>query len=227
MEERFIRNYPAVTEAQQLLLGTKHVAVAGAGGIGGYVVEYLVRIGIGEITVIDGDSFCLSNMNRQLLCTEHTLGRYKAGAAATRAGEIDPAVRIRAVEQYLTEENAADLLSGADLVIDALDSIRSRMILEDGAAANRQTIIHGAVEGWDLQIMEVPPGEGILHALYGNGSIPEEKEHTILAMVPAVAAGLEVSAALQKLLGYTGPVDRKLFSMSLMTFGSCLEPVHD
>jgi len=227
MEERLLRNCPAITKEQQLLLGTKHVTVAGAGGIGGYVVEYLVRIGIGEITVIDGDSFCLSNMNRQLLCTEHTLGQLKAGIAASRAREIDPTVRVRAVEQYLTKENAAELLSGADLVIDALDSIRSRMILEDGAAANGQTIIHGAVEGWNLQILAVPPGEGILHALYGNGIRSEETEHTILAMVPAVAAGLEVSAAVQYLLGYATPVDRKLFSMSLRTFDCCMEPEQD
>lgn len=227
MEERFIRNHPAITKAQQQLLGMKHVAVAGAGGIGGYVVEYLVRIGIGEITVIDGDSFCLSNMNRQLLCTEQTLGQPKAATAASRAREINPAVRIRAVEQYLTEENVSELLSGADLVIDALDSICSRMILEDGAATNGQTVIHGAVEGWNLQVLAAPPGEGILHALYGNGTIPEETEHTILAMVPSVAAGLQVSAAVQQLLGYNTPVDRKLFSMSLRTFGSCLEPEQD
>ena len=82
MEERYIRNLGALTEQECALLHTKTVFVAGCGGLGGYLIEMLLRLGVGTIRAADGDAFEASNLNRQLLSSPQTLGQSKAEAAA-------------------------------------------------------------------------------------------------------------------------------------------------
>ena len=126
---RYQRNFPAITEAEQEKLKNSSVFVAGCGGLGGYILEFLIRIGVGNITACDGDVFAPSNLNRQLLSTVPLLGVSKAKAAAMRAAEINPEVRVNAKECFITHENVSELISEHDLVIDALDNGNARHIL--------------------------------------------------------------------------------------------------
>ena len=121
IKERHSRNIPALSEADMGILADSHVLIAGCGGIGGNVIESLARIGIGAITVVDGDSFDESNLNRQILCTPDKLGSSKALAAADRIRLIDPSICVTAVCEPVTAANASGLMEGIDLVIDALD----------------------------------------------------------------------------------------------------------
>ena len=88
MDERFIRSLGALEEEELAALRGKKLLIAGCGGLGGYLAEYLLRLGAGEIAVADPERFERSNLNRQLLCTERTLGRSKAAAAAERAALV-------------------------------------------------------------------------------------------------------------------------------------------
>ena len=120
MKERFSRNIPALSPEDMDILASSHILVAGCGGLGGNVIEHLARIGTGSLTVVDGDVFTESNLNRQLLCTVENLGAAKALAAAERVRLIDPSVKVTPVCEYLTEANTPALLADADLVIDCL-----------------------------------------------------------------------------------------------------------
>ena len=93
MEERYIRNLGALTEEECAVLRGKTVFVAGCGGLGGYLIEMLLRLGVGEIRAADGDAFEASNLNRQLLSSPSALGQSKAEAAAMRAELVNPDVR--------------------------------------------------------------------------------------------------------------------------------------
>ena len=106
MEERYIRNLGALTEKECTLLHTKTVFVAGCGGLGGYLIEMLLRLGVGTIRAADGDTFEASNMNRQLLSSPSSLGQPKAEAAAARAALVNPDVRFVPIPEFVTEENA-------------------------------------------------------------------------------------------------------------------------
>ena len=117
MNNRFSRNLPALSSEDMDKLINSRVLVAGCGGLGGYVIEYLARIGTGSLTVVDGDVFTESNLNRQLLCTSGNLGVSKALAAAERVKLIDPSINVDPVCEYLTEANAPALLADADIVI--------------------------------------------------------------------------------------------------------------
>ncbi len=110
MEERYSRNIPSVSAEEQAALARRRVLVAGCGGLGGYLIEYLARMGVGEITAVDGDMFEPSNLNRQLLSTQALLGTGKALAARERVRAVNPAVAVRAVEAFLDGENAGGLV---------------------------------------------------------------------------------------------------------------------
>ena len=214
MEERHSRNIPALSEQDMDRLKNSNVLVVGCGGLGGYVIEYLARIGIGSLTVADGDVFTESNLNRQILCTAENLGTSKALAAAERVQLIDPSITVTPVREFLTKENAPALLADADIVIDCLDNIESRLILEDAAADADKTIVHGAIKGWDLQAMLVPPGSGLLHALYDGMS--EDSSKTSLSFTPAACAAIEVSLAVRYLCGRDDPKDGIFYTGSLL-----------
>ena len=213
MDERHIRNIPALSEADMEILQTSHVLVVGCGGLGGNVIEQLARLGLGHLTVVDGDVFEESNLNRQLLCTTANIGESKALAAAERVSLIDPDIEVRPVPEFITKENAAALMADADIVIDALDSISSRLVLEDAAAEAGLYLVHGGISGWDLQAMIVPPGSGLLHAIYEG--LPEDKTKTSLAMTPAACASIEVSLAISCRCGRASDLESKLITGSL------------
>ena len=117
MEERYIRNLGALTEQECAQLRTKTVFVAGCGGLGGYLIEMLLRLGVGAIRAADGDVFEVSNLNRQLLSSTCNLGRSKAEAAKDRAAEVNPGVRFTAIPAFLTEENAAYIGEGINAIV--------------------------------------------------------------------------------------------------------------
>jgi tRNA A37 threonylcarbamoyladenosine dehydratase len=105
LPSRYQRNREMLSIQQQSRLFRSRVAVIGCGGLGGYVLEELARLGVGQIVAIDPDHFEEHNLNRQILSTPRTLGRAKVEAAAQRIAEVNPAVTIRAVKENLSRDN--------------------------------------------------------------------------------------------------------------------------
>ena len=130
LRERFSgidRLYGAGTLAR---LAGSRVAVVGMGGVGSWVVEALVRSGVGHLTLIDADDICVSNSNRQLPAHTGQFGRAKVEAMAERCRAINPIVQVVAVPVFLVSSNIEALLDdGFDLVLDACDSFRSKVEL--------------------------------------------------------------------------------------------------
>lgn len=201
---RYQRNLGALTPGEQAQLGTFRVCVIGCGGIGGHLLELLARLGIGHITAVDGDCFDATNLNRQLLSTMDTLGQSKALAAKQRLEAINPTIRVEAHGEFLTEANAAAILKGHHIVLDALDSISHRLLLQKVCRELEIPLIHGAVEGWFAQISTVLPGEDTLSRVYPGYRPAEAREPSAAistpAFVPAFAASVQVSEALKVLL---------------------------
>ena len=113
------------------------VVLAGAGAVGGYVLEGLVRAGVGHIRVVDGDVFSASNMNRQILATVDTIGRNKADVAVERARSINPDIDIEAINMLVSEETIPMILEDVpDVLADAIDTIGHKVALLRYAAEN-------------------------------------------------------------------------------------------
>ena len=126
LSERYIKNMNALSEAECLLLHDKHVCVVGCGGLGGYVISALARIGVGRIDVVDSDSFDETNLNRQLFSRESNLGQPKAKVIADEVGKINSDVKVNAMQVKLEEKNASEIIAGADVVVDCLDNFEAR-----------------------------------------------------------------------------------------------------
>lgn len=223
MEERYSRNLPAVSAEEQAALAHRRVLVVGCGGLGGYLIEYLARMGVGGITAMDGDVFEPSNLNRQLLSTQALLGTSKALAARDRVRAINPDVRIEAVEAFLDRDNADGLVQGHDLVLDALDSAPARLILEDACARAGAAIVHGAIQGWSVQVSVVPAGSGLLRRLYGGAKAPAEK--TSLPFTPPFCAAVQAAEAVKLLCGRPSELEGKLLLADLRRMDWDIIPV--
>ncbi len=111
-------------------LSKSRVAVFGIGGVGGYVVEALVRSGIGSLDLIDNDKVALTNLNRQIIATHKTLGRYKVDIAEERAKEINPGVNIKTFKTFFMPETANEFdFTKYDYVVDAIDTVSGKLEL--------------------------------------------------------------------------------------------------
>ena len=107
-----------------------HVTVFGVGGVGCYCIEALARAGIGSLTLIDGDVFSVSNLNRQLYSLKSNIGCFKAEEAKKRIFEIDESIKVRAINEFATEENVPELLTPhPDFVVDAIDDVKAKLAI--------------------------------------------------------------------------------------------------
>ncbi len=124
-------------EAVERLRGA-NVLLLGLGGVGGYVLEALVRTGVGCLTLCDFDTVCSSNINRQILADREAVGQKKAEVAKKRALAINPLVTITLWQERITEENARALVESApfDFIIDAIDDVRAKLAVIGEAAAH-------------------------------------------------------------------------------------------
>ncbi len=199
MEERYIRNLGALSEEECAQLRKKTVLVAGCGGLGGYLIEMLLRLGVGEIRAADGDRFEASNLNRQLLSVPGLLGKPKAEAAAERAETVNPDVRFLAVPEFVTETNVMELVRGCDAVLDALDNIASRNMLAKACAEAQVPLIHGAICGWTAQAAVVMPGDTLMEQIYPEGAALTSKAS--LSFTPPFCAALQTALCVRLLTG--------------------------
>lgn len=183
--ERYRRNIGTLGWQGQMAALNAHVTVIGSGGLGGFVIEALARLGIGELTLVDGDAFQESNLNRQLGCTVETLHRLKVDVLAERVAVLNPAVTVHPHVAWFSEANGAALVAGRQVVIDALDSIPTRLLLQRIAAEEGVPLVHGAIAGWTGQVMTIMPGDHGIRAIYGEAPRQERGIETELGTPPA------------------------------------------
>lgn len=200
---RYQRNRQMLTTGQQLRLFRSTVAVIGCGGLGGYIIEELARLGVGTIIAIDPDIFVEHNLNRQLLSSPRLLGQAKVEAAEARVAEINPAVTLNPLRETFTRDNGQELLRHAHVAVDALDSVSVRLELAEVCDALEIPLVHGAIGGWYGQVLTQLPGERTLQKLYagredGTGI---EKKLGNPSFTPAVIASLEAAETCKVLLG--------------------------
>ena len=201
--QRYLRNIGALGMEGQAKLLLSSAVVVGCGGLGGWIVELLARSGVGRLTLIDGDVFSESNLNRQALCTEAALGRNKAEIAAARVGEINSAVETVAYPVMLAEDNVKNLLENNSVAFDALDNLSSRLLLLRAARDLGIPMIHGAVAGWWGQVCAAKPGGNDLLASLWEGRGEKGIETTVgtPGFTPSAVASLQVALGIQILIG--------------------------
>jgi adenylyltransferase/sulfurtransferase len=138
-------------EGQRKLLAAK-VAVIGAGGIGSPAIQYLAAAGLGRLSVIDDDKVALDNLQRQILFGSGDIGRLKSAVAGEAVARLNPGVRCDGIARRLEAGNVAELLGGADLVLDGSDNFATRLLVSDFTTAARITLVSAAIGQFQAQI---------------------------------------------------------------------------
>jgi len=209
---RYLRSIGTVGWEGQAKLLQSTVGIVGAGGLGGWIIEGLARMGVGHLIVIDGDAFEENNLNRQALCTESSLGQSKAELARQRVALVNAAVEVTAHHLRVDERQMVELLRGSDVLVDALDALPTRLALQRAAQTLSVPLVHGAIAGFVGQVMTILPGDPGLRALYGE-SVPEHGMETQWgnpAATPMMIAAWQVQEVVKLLTGRGQPLARRL-----------------
>ena len=210
----YLRNIGAIGLDGQIKLLQSSVAVVGAGGLGGTVIELLARHGIGHIIVIDNDRFAEEDLNRQSLSTEEDLDKYKAIIAARRVRQMNSAITVTPYVGKLTRRNAHKLLKDAKVVVDGLDNLPSRFAVEEACRELGIPFVYGTIAGFSGQLMTIFPEDVGLSSVYGpSDSLPErgvEVKTGTPSATPAMIAAWQVQEVIKVITGIGKPLRDRL-----------------
>ncbi len=184
------------------------VLVAGAGGLGSAVLTYLAVAGVGYIKIVDNDRVELSNLNRQVLHTDSDIGRYKVDSAKERLESLNPDIMVEAVRAKITPRNISRLIDDDYLIVDALDNLPTRLVLNRAALKAGLPLFHGAVYGFEGRATTVIPGKtACLRCLYQGvlpGKIP------VPGVTPAVIGCIQATEVIKYVLGIGDLLENRL-----------------
>lgn len=196
--------YPDFGEAGQLCLKKSHVLIAGVGGLGSPNAVNLAYAGIGKLTLIDCDSVDISNLNRQTLHWEKDVGAPKVLSGAAKLAGMNSKTEIVPLNLKITPENAGNLLTGVDLVMDCLDNMEARFVLNEGCVKKGVPFLHGGIRGLEGQVTTIIPGKTpCLECIYprASGGV-KNLPFPVFGAVPALVASLQTMEAIKLLAGF-------------------------
>jgi molybdopterin/thiamine biosynthesis adenylyltransferase len=215
---RYQRNRHCISTLQQYSLFKSRAVVIGCGGLGGYVIEELARLGVGNLVLIDSDVIEEHNLNRQILSSADVLNRAKVDVAHERVKAINPAINVTPLKTLFFHENGRELIEGADVVIDGLDTITDRLELAQVCHEMSIPVVHGAIGGWYGQIATQMPGDNISPQIFGM-SPPHKGIETDFgnpSFTPGVVASLQVAEACKILLREGRCLSRRILFINLL-----------
>jgi len=202
--KRYKRNLRVVSPSEQVKLLQSKVAIIGAGGLGGTVLELLTRMGIGELIIADKDIIGDSNLNRQILSKETNLGQSKTEVAVKRVKEINSSIDITGHSVFIDSDNVKKIIKEAEVVVDALDNLPSRFVLQRACQDLKIPLVHGAIAGFNGQLITIFPQDKGLELIYGSDrDLPEHGSEATLGaptVTPALIASLEAQEVIKILL---------------------------
>lgn len=186
-------------EGQEKLKRAK-VIVAGAGGLGSPASIYLAAAGVGTIRIIDHDRVELSNLNRQILHWDEDIGKRKVDSALEKLGRLNQGVKIEAMGETITEDNVSQLVAGFDLIVDAMDNLPTRYLLNRTALEMNIPFFHGAVYGFEGRAMTIIPGKTACLMCVYRGAMPEGK-FPVVGVTPAVVGCIQAMEVIKYIVG--------------------------
>jgi len=187
-------------EGQEKLKRAK-VFIAGAGGLGCSVSMHLTAAGIGVLRIVDHDKVELSNLNRQVLHWDENIGRGKTSSAAEKLKRLNPGVEIEAIEEVITEVNVSQLVADFDLIVDAMDNLPTRYLLNKAAIDKNIPFFHGAVYGFEGRAMTIIPGKSACLQCVYHGAVTPERKFPVIGVTPAVIGCIQAAEVIKYIAG--------------------------
>ena len=198
---------PAVGEKGQLRLKNSAILLIGAGALGSPAALYLAAAGVGRLGLVDADVVDASNLQRQILHGESWLGKAKLVSAAARLREVNPHVNLEPHPVRFTPENAIEIASAYDIIVDGSDNFPTRFLTNDTAFLLKKPLVYGAIHRFEGQTGVFAPHLGgpcyrcLLPKMPPPGSVPSCQEAGVLGVLPGIIGSLQAMEALKLILG--------------------------
>jgi molybdopterin/thiamine biosynthesis adenylyltransferase len=187
-------------EEGQKKLKRASVFIAGAGGLGSPVAIYLAAAGVGRIRICDCDQVQLSNLNRQIIHGEEDLGRAKTVSAKEKLVRLNNGLKVEAVNEIISATNVLELIDGCDVIVDAMDNLPTRHILNKAALEKNKPLFHGAVYGFEGRATTIIPGKTACLKCGYRSVYPGEK-FPVIGVAPAVIGSIQATEVIKYIVG--------------------------
>ncbi|MEO5912616.1 MAG: molybdopterin-synthase adenylyltransferase MoeB [Luteolibacter sp.] len=198
---------PAVGEAGQLRLKNASVLLIGTGALGSPAALYLAAAGVGRLGLVDADVVDASNLQRQILHGESWIGKPKLESAAARLREVNPHITVELHPVRFTPDNAAEIASSYDILVDGSDNFPTRFLTNDTAFFQKKPLVYGAIHRFEGQAGVFAPHLGgpcyrcLLPNMPPPGSVPSCHEAGVLGVLPGIIGSLQAMETLKLILG--------------------------
>jgi molybdopterin/thiamine biosynthesis adenylyltransferase/rhodanese-related sulfurtransferase len=213
---------PEVGEAGQAQLLNSKVLLIGAGGLGSPAAYYLAAAGVGTIALIDSDVVDESNLQRQILHNTSRVGQYKVDSARATLEALNPDLKIVALNDRLSKDNALGLVREYDVILDGTDNFPTRYLLNDAAIIAQKPVVHGSVFRFEGQVTVFKPLDGPCYrCLFPEPPPPELApncaEAGVLGVLPGIIGLLQATEVIKLLLGIGDPLVGRLLTYDALT----------
>jgi adenylyltransferase/sulfurtransferase len=205
--ERYSRHLvmPEVGEAGQLKLLEGRVLLIGAGGIGSPAALYLAAAGVGTLGIVDHDVVDRSNLQRQILHTDDDVGKSKVQSATETLKAYNKDVNVVAHEAPLTSENAMEIISDYDVIVNGVDNFATRYLVNDASYLAGKPLVDGSILLFDGQATVYLPGESCYRCLFPEppppGEVPSCAEAGVLGMLPGMVGTIQATETVKLIMG--------------------------
>ena len=197
---------PEVGVEGQEKLKAAHVLMVGAGGLGSPSALYLAASGVGEMTIIDPDVVDVSNLQRQIIHDTSSVGVPKVESAKRRIHEVNPHVKVNALQEYLSNDNVRELVKNCDVVVDGTDNFQTRYMVNDACIFEKKLNVYGSIFRFDGQsTVFCDPDGPCYRCLYPEppppGMVPSCAEGGVLGILPGVVGVIQATEAIKLIMG--------------------------
>lgn len=214
---RYQRNLEAISIDEQRRLLHSRVGVIGCGGLGGFVIEELARLGIGELSAWDYDYFQEHNLNRQLMSEPRLVGQSKIEVVGRRVRRINPGIKFNGIYRDFEGQEDRELLKQQQVIVDALDSVQHRLELSRTCHDLGVPMVHGAVNTWYGQVSTQFPGEDVIEQIYAGKDKYRLEEKSVLVFVAAMVASLQAAEVLKIILNRGNLLRQKIMLIDMLS----------
>lgn len=222
-KNRYLRQVmlPGIGEEGQIKLKNARVLIAGAGGLGSPVSLYLTAAGVGTIGLADDDTVALSNLQRQVLYNSTIIGESKTAHAKKILNKLNPNVTIHLVNGRISEQNATEIISQYDIVVDATDNFRSRYLISKFCQELDKPMVYGSIEEFSGQVAVFnykggPVYEDLFPEPPANTPLDGEPKG-VFGALPGIIGSLQSMEVLKIITGIGKPLNGKLLTYNALT----------
>jgi adenylyltransferase/sulfurtransferase len=201
-----------VRDWDQEKLKSAEVMIVGLGGLGSVSALYLTAAGIGKLRLCDGDRVQETDLNRQILYSEGSIGQLKVEEARKRLVSLNPNVGIDIFPEFVDSKNANGIMEGMDLIVDGLDNIESRFFLNQQSVKKKMPYIYGAVQGWEGFVGLFHPPHSACLACFLPQNTQKLADIPVPGVLPGMIGVLQATEALKFIMG----VEKILFNRLLV-----------